>query len=280
MNQSDQIQKYDFHRSLFGIEKTFISSLFEDSFLYNSINYAIEPSITIEDENIYSNRFYIYYMDPVNLIDNATKSIKWIDNVSDKSDLCIDKSLLNKVLFGNVLSAETNIRCLIAGYDIRDQSEYSRIKWCIDINGDSRALLNIIILHGSPKEVLKFTERNRLLFMVEMRGDGDTRLKVYPVITKPNEDHIQIFSKNVYKILARSKQTFISFDRNMNRILNLFIHANNEKTIIDHGLGILFDNSNFKEIFKSLCRKYKIRCISLKEKEFDRGEIRKINLYY
>jgi len=278
VNKQDQIDRYNFHKNTFGIKSSLISKLFEKSFFDTSINYVLEPNISIENDKIYADRMYIHYQDCENIKTNLSAAVNFIKNT--EKIINIDRSLLNKALGEISDNIEVNVVSIIIGYDIRDTPTASRVKISFGLWKDSQVIHKIIDLHGEVEGVIPFFTRNRLLFMIDMTGDYGTRIKLYPVANWTNSVHKKAFSKNICRVINCARKTFVSFNQDMSRVLHFGVNAKSEKDILKLGLGRLFENKNFKIVFKKITEKYPIKIIGIHEKELDDGIGNKINIYY
>ena len=274
------MDKYCFHRKLFRIKEHPITKLFEDRLFFDSTDYTIEPTVSIEDGEIHPNRLDVIYAYDDCYWDNINKVAGLIDYIQKEKILNIDTSILDEVLFNNIIAGEATISSLFAGYDIRDKPESSRVKVSLNIKNSSNSVSNIIKLHGKVDVITKFISRNQLLFTIEM-GDGvGSRVKIYPVFLGLLPIHRERLSQKTCKVIYRSPKVFISFDLDMSLRLDFCIFAKNRDDVCWAGLGELFDNPQFAATFDSITDRYEVRIITVREKEFARGEVNKINIYY
>ena len=116
--------------------------------------------------------------------------------------------------------------------------------------------------------------------MIEMRGNGETRLKIYPFILNPGELCRDNFSDKICNVMKKAEKTFVTFAPDMSRTMNFCINVQSRKELRDYGLEMLLENDKFGMIFDKIIRDYKIRYIALREDEFNQGNINKINIYY
>ena len=280
MNRQDHMDKYCFHRKSFGIKEHPITKLFEDRLFFDSIDYTLEPTVTIENGKIYPNRLYVIYSYDDCYWENVNRVSGLIDCIQKEKLLNIDTGILDEVLFNDVIERGARIKTLIAGYDIRDNPELSRVKVSFDVKNNDSSISNIIKLHGKVDKVTKFISKNRLLFTVEMRGDGNSRMKIYPVSLHLLPIHRENLSQKTCKVIHRSKKVFITFEPDMSLALNFCVSAKNRDDVYWAGLGELFKNPQFATVFDSIVDRYEVRIITVREKEFARGEVNKINIYY
>ena len=279
MDKQYCLNKHSFHKQTFGL-RCDIDETFSTFFFHNSIDYIIEPSISIDHSEIYQNRMYIEYCEKTSARDNINKVNPFVKLVQKDIYPDINYEILDYILSKYIYIKPESVRQLAIGYDDRTDRGVSRVKVYFDLFTEHNIILELLNLGGTPKESIAFSNKHRLLFCVEMSENGKSRIKTYPSIRKISRAYREKFSKKITRVVYNSDSVFITFNEDGTSILHLCVNACKRGDIEKIGLGDLFCNNNFAVVFDKIIDKYPIRLIALSGDEFQNGNINKVNIYY
>ena len=270
MNRNTSSGKYLFHKKTFNIKNSPILDLFE-SLLKLSTSYTVECSAKISEEEVFTERVYLWYHGDFN--HNLRKVFDFMNLVSKVNGVKLDTSLLEKIWHN---FNATKIKRIVCAVDLRPNMEESRVKLYFDLFNYDSKISQVCSLCGLKN--LPGTPFKTSLFGLDFNLSGESRLKLYPHLKNPivsEEKNTLSLPPRVLDLLDMCHSfSMCLFGSSTERTMHFF-PSEREKFVK------LLGNSKLEEIY-SLTSQLKGRsCVlGLVEHEIVTGDIKSINYYY
>jgi LynF/TruF/PatF family peptide O-prenyltransferase len=270
------------HQKAFNIDECFLIKEFK-KLVQNSENSTVECSCKIEDNNLYSTRFNLWFFgDDLVKKNEAIQAVtNFINKVEKRLKINFNYSLFNQ-FYDN--SFDLNLtKKIITGIDLRQKINDSRLKIWFIINNYPEKLEQALLLQGDNTEVRQLIFHNELLVGFDFFFDGRTKIKLYPDINKEEFQDIQIqkklkevLSDVAINLMSLCFWTHISFTSDNAEIILHYHPLNPQKFIKKFVYNQIVDNINNFYQHQNILR----QVISVKESELIDNSINSLNLYY
>jgi LynF/TruF/PatF family peptide O-prenyltransferase len=268
-------RKYLFHKKTFNIKQTKLLSSLEKLM----DGQFIECSCKVMSNKVYSSRFNIFFSKNENKT-TLGKCFKFFEDTSKENNIYLNYSILRS-LFNKPFDIN-KIKRIILGVDLREKIKDSRIKIYFALYDYPPKVEEILKIHGKNKDILNLINFDDLGFGIDFSFDGKTQIKIYPRISSSSL-HNNSFLKKNFKYIFKKRQLFfknieslyISFKKpNFEKIIHF--KSNKWEEIIN-----LLNNNTLNKYTKFLLKnKFKLRYVSVLEKEIDKESISNFTFYY
>ncbi|MFH1453197.1 MAG: LynF/TruF/PatF family peptide O-prenyltransferase [Armatimonadota bacterium] len=277
------IEKYKYHKNLFGIKETPYIKLFEE-FICSSNDFFIECSLKINKNKVHPLRINVYYWNKNDVKENFDKILRFFEKMGKLPDVSINSGFYDKIIdkdmnFNKVLG-------VAVGIDFRQDSALSRVKLWTGFKDYPEKEQQVLSLHGFNKDIkniLTLFDSDMFSFGFDFYFNGKSRIKIYPHIQESlksmalRERLRAYFHESVYDLLDNSCRIHLSFDgADYKKIIHFFPHPYSYTDFIR--------KLNFKQLEKlheQIYKKYnKYRIIAVAEDEIISGKITNAGLYY
>ncbi|MCL5261223.1 MAG: DUF5838 family protein [Gammaproteobacteria bacterium] len=274
------IIKYYNFKEMFNIGSSVPLKVFED-FLLGNVNWTnLECSNNYNNGTVFSQRFNLWFYSTKNrqnIKKNISDILSFFDQMESSCSIKFDYSLLNYVLRRFDFDEIYSVTC---GVDFRPCLEESKMKIWFITKKHTKKIFDIIMIHGAFDETMELCKAvkpisNTLnLFGLELSFSGTTRFKIYPYFSQKKFAILKdFFHAQTFSLIKKCRWIWITFDKELNKIIH-FAPKNIDKFL---KLASIKKISLINQKYK--CYGYKIFIISFLEKEIQRKNFKKINLY-
>lgn len=277
--KEEYFEKYLSHKRLFNIVSNDILECFEN-FLLDSSDFDLECSCRIEGNHYFPARFNLWFRNNLDYPETTKKIFNFFSGISSLGfhlDILFTKSIINNSI------NFSKVNHVVAGIDIRDNKVTSRVKIWISAVEYPDLVNKVLSLHGLNNKVAELIYSNSLLFGIDLYFNGQSRIKIYPLLSDYFLKNIaiayklkSIFSNKIIKLIYMSKSLNICF-KSDKKSRNLYFSPIDSTEFLKH-LNCHSVNKMYNRL--SCLPSYTQPMFAFKENELDSNLINFSNLYY